>query len=63
MPRSTGHTAWFCLGHCQVPGTGDPSAALYLPAQETPAAVSPWAEGLHEEGGDLGQALPGAANW
>lgn len=36
---------------------GGPSAVLHLPAQGTPA------EGLHEEGADLGQALPGAANW
>lgn len=53
-------SAW---GHCQVPGIGDPSAVQNLPAQGTPAAVFPWVEGLHEEGADPGQALPGAANW
>lgn len=26
-------------------------------------SIPPGQRGLHEEGGDLGQALPGAANW
>lgn len=52
MPGSTGDTARFCLGAWSGAGIGDLSAVLSLQAQAqgTPAALSPWAEGLHEEG-------------